>query len=155
MKSNLGNSGVVMFYAGSGPGVSQYLNKAPQIVTVQAMSSIPTEEEQNLTLKFLKELCEYPILYVNIRVVASENPCADKHFAVTVSNKEPETNSETLEAKYPVDAIAADIFFSYEINSFMTNLSLHWAKLVCSILTFRGHEVFFNNKIFVPFENEL
>lgn len=155
MKSKLGNVGIVTSYSGSGSGVSQYANKVPQIVNIQPMSSIPTKEEQNLTLKLLQDLCEYPILYVNIRVVASENPNADKNFAVTVSNKEPETNEETLEAKYPADSVAADVFFSYEINSTMTNLSLHWAKVICSILTFRGHEVFFNNKIFVPFENEL
>jgi hypothetical protein len=131
------------------------LNRLPPLVTTTPMQDISPQEENNLALKSLQELCEYPVLYVNMRVVVSGNPYTDKNFAITVSNKEPEKNEETLEVIYPADSLAADIFFSYDTNTTMTNMALHWAKLVCSILTFRGHEVFFNNKIFLPFENQL
>lgn len=110
-------------------------------------------------LVLLKDLCEHPVLYINFRIIKEPeiNPsapvCASPEIVLTISNNKPEINQEENEVKYPSDSIALDLFQCYYSDSMILSLGKHLAKIICSILTFRGHEVFLDNKLFIPSEN--
>lgn len=101
----------------------------------------------------LEKLCDYPSLYVNNHF-REEN--GEKIYVVTISNAEPIVSEERT-AIWQKNDIAIDLFYDPSItrdnlNINTLNVIIHWIKIVCSILTFRGHEVFLDNKLFQPYE---
>lgn len=139
------------------PGYVNYVpansNPIGELVTIKPLlgNFSNVKDAQKTPLEDLQELCDYPVLYVNYRAANSENQNHDKIFAVTISNKQPAIDKERLEVTYPADAFAVDVFFINETNSIVTGIISHWTSLLCAILTFRGHEVFLNNELFIPF----
>lgn len=109
----------------------------------------------NEPLHILEELCSHPVLHVNAHF-RKENKDEDAIYVVTLSNASP-IISENREAIWRKSDLAIDLFYDPNltldsINSDSLAVVMHWVKLFCSMLTFRGHEVFLDNQLFRPYE---
>ena len=107
-------------------------------------------------LKVLEELCKHPVLYINTHFRDYDG---NKCFVVSVSNEEPHVIEGKREAVWMKSALVVDIFYDPSLHLDNLNTEVlysltHWVKTLCYILTFKGHEVFIENKLFRPFEDE-
>jgi len=107
-------------------------------------------------LQTLEELCKYPVLYINTHFADDDG---EKSFVVSVSNQEPIIIKDKREALWEKNALVVDVFYDptltlNNINPEVLISITYWVKILCCILTFKGHEVFIENKLFRPYEND-
>jgi hypothetical protein len=137
--------------------INQAYNTSPCPPPVAASSCVnplqdaPTfgdKNEMQEPLKVLQKLCDFPVLHFNFHVerTSDGNP---ENFVATLSDKEP-TLDESFVATYPTDTVRVDIAVVRVSEQSLKNLDF-WGNIFCSILTFRGHEVFYNGKLYNPF----
>lgn len=135
-----------MFYA------SSYLPSMWENTNKNISISQHSKNSQD-TLKILEKLCDYPHLYVNSHFREEDG---EKIYIVTISNAEPIVSEERT-AIWQNNDVALDIFYDPtftldNMNTNTLNTIMYWVNIVCSVLTFRGHEVFLENKLFQPYE---
>jgi len=126
---------------------SPLVRKSAFFEGVELPPTFRIRKEMAAPLKVLKELCDYPVLYMNYRVINNEGA-----IAVTISDKNPTTDNKEMTAKYPGDAIVVDLCLFNDTSEKYIHTIDYWANMLCSVLTFRGHEVFLNGHLYVPYE---
>lgn len=109
-------------------------------------------EEQEI-IKELETLCGHPTLYVSQYFREVDG---NQVYVVSVSNASPVIDADRHAIWNPKD-IAVDIYFNPNVT--LENVSppflsqiLHWTRLICTVLTFKGHEVFLDGELFKPYE---
>ena len=101
------------------------------------------------SLSMLRDLCDEPVLYINSRL-AKNDFGEHTELAVTIANKKPFVDEQENVTKYPPDTTAVDLFSDTFITETKIALTKHWIHLICTILVFRGHEIYLDNVVYQP-----